>query len=72
MLKKILLSSVLTILCTLSLLAQTATVRGNLFDKDTGEPIIYGNVLLKGTTLGANSDLDGFFTIADILLEHTN
>ena len=49
-----------------ALLAQTGTVRGNLFDKETGEPIIYGNVLLRGTDMGANSDLDGLFVIANV------
>ncbi|MEM8524618.1 MAG: carboxypeptidase-like regulatory domain-containing protein [Bacteroidota bacterium] len=61
--------SLLTLFCTLYsivLLAQTGTVRGNVFDKETGDPIIYGNVLVEGTTLGANTDLDGFFSIADI------
>ena len=46
--------------------AQTGTVRGNIFDKETGEPIIYGNVLLKGTTMGTNTDFDGFFSIGNV------
>ena len=46
--------------------AQNGLVRGNVYDKDNGEPIIYGNVYLEGTTLGSTTDLDGFFTISDI------
>ncbi len=42
------------------------TVRGNIYDKETGEPIIYGNVLLQGTNYGANTDFDGFFSISDV------
>ncbi len=41
-------------------------VRGNIYDKETGEPIIYGNVLLQGTNLGTNTNLDGFFSLADV------
>jgi hypothetical protein len=52
---------------TLALSAQTGgIVRGNVFDKDNGEPIIYGNILIEGTDFGANTDLDGFFSIANI------
>ncbi len=49
-----------------SLTAQTGTLRGNVFDKESGEPIIYGNLLLKGTTRGTTTNIDGFFTIPDI------
>ena len=41
-------------------------VRGNVYDKESGEPIIYGNVLLKGTEMGANTDIDGFFSFGDV------
>ena len=40
-------------------LAQTGTVRGNIFDGDTGEPIISGTVRLSGTDLGTTTDIDG-------------
>ena len=53
-------------LLSFSLLAQKGTVRGNVYDKETGDPIIYGNVVLSGTTIGTNTDLDGFFTLAGI------
>lgn len=51
--------------CHFSVFSQ-GTIRGNLFDSDSGEPIIYGNVFLEGTTNGANSDLDGFFILTNI------
>ncbi len=56
----------LTLFCYIFLSAQTGTLRGNIIDNDTGEPIIYGNVRLEGTTLGTTTDLDGFFNIADV------
>ncbi|MDX1476149.1 MAG: carboxypeptidase-like regulatory domain-containing protein [Saprospiraceae bacterium] len=43
--------------------AQDATIRGTIFDQETGEPIIYGNVVVAGTTMGTTTDLDGFFTL---------
>ncbi|HMQ49710.1 MAG TPA: carboxypeptidase-like regulatory domain-containing protein [Saprospiraceae bacterium] len=42
------------------------TIRGNVFDKDTGEPIIFGTIQLQGTTIGANTDFDGFFSIGNV------
>ncbi|MCB0586026.1 MAG: carboxypeptidase-like regulatory domain-containing protein [Phaeodactylibacter sp.] len=48
-------------------LAQSGgTIRGNVYDEDTGEPIIYGNVLLEGTNYGTNTDFDGFFSIGNL------
>lgn len=49
-----------------ALFAQTGTIRGNVYDKETGEPIIYCNVLINGTSTGTTTDLDGFFTLADV------
>ncbi len=46
--------------------AQTGTIRGNIFDEDTGEPIISGTVRLAGTELGTVSDVDGFFTLGNV------
>ncbi len=49
-----------------SSLAQTGSVRGNIYDKETGEPIISGTVRLMGTNYGTNTDIDGFFTLSEI------
>ncbi|HFC01228.1 MAG TPA: TonB-dependent receptor [Phaeodactylibacter sp.] len=49
---------------------QTGTVRGNIFDKDNGEPIISATVQIKGgdigETIGTTTDIDGFFALANI------
>jgi hypothetical protein len=42
------------------------TVRGNVYDKESGEPIIYGNVLLRGADMGGNTDIDGFFSFGNV------
>ena len=40
--------------------AQTGTVRGNIYEKESGSPVIYCNVQLAGTKFGTTTDLDGF------------
>ncbi len=42
------------------------TIRGNVYDKNTGEPIIYGTVFLQGTTIGTNTNEDGFYSIGGV------
>ena len=63
---KFLYSIVCSFLFLVTVSAQKGTVRGNIFDKDTGEPVIYANVYLDGTTTGTNSDVNGFFTLTDV------
>ncbi|HUM46913.1 MAG TPA: TonB-dependent receptor [Chitinophagales bacterium] len=48
------------------LFAQNATVRGLVFEKASGEPVIYTNVLLKGTGMGAQTNEDGLYNIANV------
>lgn len=43
--------------------SQNATIRGFIYNKENGEPVAFSNVYLKGTTIGASSDLNGFFSI---------
>jgi outer membrane receptor protein involved in Fe transport len=52
-------------LFSLSAFAQKSTIRGNVFD-DKGTPIGFADVFLVGTSKAANTDLDGFFNIADV------
>lgn len=46
--------------------ADTGRITGTVVDKKTGEPIAGANVVIEGTTLGAMTDLDGFFSIINI------
>src|ERR1700744_1635643 len=43
---------------------QNATIKGFVYDKKTGEPVIYTNVIFKGTKYGAQTDLNGYFSIS--------
>ena len=51
----------LCICSTAATFAQTATVSGVVKD-DTGEPVFGAGVLVKGTTLGTITDIDGHFS----------
>ncbi|MCH7763604.1 MAG: TonB-dependent receptor [Candidatus Marinimicrobia bacterium] len=55
-------------LLTLSnqLVAQTGIITGQITDAGNGEPLIGANVLIKGTSIGAASDIDGNYTILDV------
>jgi hypothetical protein len=46
--------------------SQTGTVRGVVYDEDSGEPIIYTNVYMKGTSIGTSTDVNGNFLITKI------
>lgn len=54
------------LVCATASAQKGGSVRGNVFDKDTGEPMIFINVLLKGTDIGTTTDVDGFFSIGGI------
>ena len=47
-------------------IAQNGSVRGFVYDKKTGEPIIFSNVLLLNTNYGGSSDDDGYFVISKV------
>ena len=44
----------------------TGKVKGHIYDKQTGEALIGVNVWLDGTSLGAATDVEGFFIILNI------
>jgi TonB-linked SusC/RagA family outer membrane protein len=52
------------LLLPLTLVAQELTVKGTVLEKETSQPIIGASVLLKGTTRGTVTDLDGKFEIS--------
>lgn len=46
--------------------AQTSTVSGTVYFADDGEPVVGASVLVKGTSLGSTTDLDGKFVIRNV------
>lgn len=58
--------TIIVLILSVSAFSQNGTIRGFVYDKESGEPIIFCNVSLKGTTLGAPTDVNGFFSIAKV------
>lgn len=51
------------LLISLLSFSQSATIRGFVYNKENGEPVAFSNVYLKGTTTGASTDLNGYFSL---------
>ncbi|MGB3949004.1 MAG: TonB-dependent receptor [Bacteroidia bacterium] len=45
------------------LLSQSGSIKGTVIDEQTGETLPGAVVMIEGTTIGANTDFDGVFTI---------
>lgn len=58
--------SLFFIIISTSLFSQNASVRGFVYEKETGEPIIFTNVYFEGTTIGSSTDVNGHFTISNV------
>lgn len=46
--------------------AQTANIRGFVYESESAEPVIFTSVILKGTTFGAQTDVNGYFSITKL------
>ncbi|MEP7265947.1 MAG: TonB-dependent receptor, partial [Bacteroidota bacterium] len=64
--KQLLLFTFLLVISLLQATAQKGTVRGFVYDKENGEPILFTNVYLKGTTYGAATDVNGYYSITNV------
>ena len=60
--------SILTLFTFESAKSQEATgsVYGKVIDEFTNEPLIGANVILDGTTMGAATDLEGYYSIINV------
>lgn len=57
----------LLLLFTTSNFAQTTgSIRGFVYNKENGESVPFCNVFFKGTTIGTNTDINGYFNISKI------
>ena len=63
---KVLSLSVICSLLSFSMMAQTISVRGIVTEALTGDPIIGANVLVKGTTNGTITGLDGDYQLSNV------
>lgn len=55
-----------SIFCTLLLSAQQVTVSGTVMEEATGEPAIGVTVLVKGTSSGTVTDMDGNYSLSNV------
>ncbi len=46
--------------------AQGATIRGFIYERETGEPVIFTNAYLYKTTYGASTDVNGYYIITKV------
>ena len=42
------------------------SIKGFVYEKANGEPVMFANVFLQGTTLGSTTDINGYFNITRI------
>lgn len=42
------------------------TIRGTVYDDANGDPMLFTNVYLEGTTIGTATDINGFYTIPNV------
>ncbi len=53
-------------LFNVSFLCQNGTIRGTVYEAENGEPSIGTNVKIKGTGVGASTDINGFYQITKL------
>ncbi len=57
---------IIFVLITTLVSAQTGSVRGFVYDKETGEPMMLTNVMLENTQIGTTTDVNGYFVLSKI------
>lgn len=53
-------------LAAIALAGTTGKIAGRLTDKASGDPLGGANITIEGTTMGAASNIDGYFTILNV------
>lgn len=64
--KNIFLLAILLMTSVLSFAQVDNSVKGFVYEKSNGEPVMFANVFLQGTTLGSTTDINGYFNITRI------
>jgi hypothetical protein len=66
MLMKIVISFLTSLLFAFISFGQTGTLRGHIYDAESGEPIPFASVQLLNSDAGVISDIDGFFQLSEV------
>ena len=62
----IILTSIFTFLfCTIAF-GQSGTIRGTVFEKESGDPVIFSSVLIRDHAFGGSTDVNGFYQISKV------
>ncbi|MCU4165896.1 TonB-dependent receptor domain-containing protein [Carboxylicivirga caseinilyticus] len=64
--KKVLISVLMSLIFTGYLYAQEGVLKGNITDAANGDVLIGASILIKGTTIGTITDLDGNYIIENL------
>ncbi|NVN95372.1 MAG: TonB-dependent receptor [Bacteroidetes bacterium] len=64
--RTIIIASFIFLFSSTSTQAQFGTIKGFVYEKESGEPIIFTNVFLKKTAIGGTTDVNGYFVISKI------
>jgi hypothetical protein len=55
-----------SLLFSATIFAQTGNIRGFVYEKESGEPVMFCSVFLEGTTIGAATDINGMYNISKV------
>jgi outer membrane receptor protein involved in Fe transport len=56
----------LLLMASLAFAGTTGKIAGRVVEKENGEPLIGVNVFIKGSSLGASTDIDGYYAILNV------
>lgn len=62
--KRVSLIAVILFLFSAAAIAQNGTIKGFVYDKKTGEPLTYTNIIVMHSTNGVQTDNNGYFSIS--------
>ena len=57
---------VMMMISVMSFAQNDNSIKGFVYEKSNGEPVMYSNVYLKGTAMGCTTDINGYFSITRI------
>ncbi len=65
-LRYFILFAILFLTTSSAVFSQQGTIRGFVYEKESGEPVLFTNVYLLKTNYGAATDINGYFTISKV------
>ena len=65
-LSRIVITAILSLFSISAIFAQDNSIKGFVYEESTGEPVMFCNVYLQGTTIGSTTNENGYFNITRI------